>query len=94
MSATVLLPGVLRAEAGGQSRLGLELPPEATLRTVLDDLAAAHPRLDRRLRDERGALRRYINLYVNGEECRTLSGLDTAVPAGAELQILPSIAGG
>jgi sulfur-carrier protein len=91
---TVLLPGVLRAEAGGVSRLTLELPDEACLRNALDALATAHPRLDRRIRDERGTLRRYVNVYVNGEECRVLAGMDTALAGGCELQIIPSVAGG
>jgi sulfur-carrier protein len=94
MPLTVLLPGALRADAGGAGRLGLDLPPDATLRAALDTLAATYPRLDRRLRDEQGLLRRYVNLYINGEECRALAGLDTTIPANAELQILPSIAGG
>ncbi|BCJ34693.1 molybdopterin synthase sulfur carrier subunit [Actinocatenispora thailandica] len=94
MSVTVLLPGVLRADAGGSGHLSLELPPGATLRVALDQLAARHPRLDRRLRDDQGALRRYVNLYVDGAECRGLAGLDTPVPAGAELHVIPSVAGG
>lgn len=94
MPITVLLPGALRADAGGAAHLGLDLPPDATVRAVLDALATTYPRLDRRLRDEQGVLRRYVNLYVNGEECRALAGLETAIPANAELQILPSIAGG
>lgn len=94
MSCTVLLPGVLRADAGGAAHLGLDLSADATLRAALDALADGYPRLARRLRDERGGLRRYVNVYVNGEECRTLSDLDTPLPPGAEVQILPSIAGG
>ncbi|GIL28373.1 ubiquitin-like small modifier protein 1 [Actinocatenispora comari] len=94
MAVTVLLPGVLRADAGGFGHLSLDLPPDATLRGALDQLAASYPRLDRRLRDERGTLRRYVNLYVNGAECRGLAGLDTPVPAGAELHVIPSVAGG
>lgn len=94
MAVTVLLPGVLRADAGGAGHLSLDLPPDATLRVALDAMAASYPRLDRRLRDERGALRRYVNVYVNGEECRVLSGLDTSVPVGAEVQVIPSVAGG
>jgi len=94
MQVTVLVPGVLRADAGGASRLDVEVQEGATLGTVLDRLAADHPRLDRRLRDEQGVLRRYVNLYVDGEECRRLSGPDTVLRGGAELQILPSVAGG
>lgn len=91
---TVLLPGVLRADAAGASRLRVEPAKGATLRGVLDLLADAHPRLDRRLRDERGSLRRYVNVYVDGEECRVLGGLDTVLGDNTELQIIPSVAGG
>ncbi|MEV4538403.1 MoaD/ThiS family protein [Asanoa sp. NPDC049518] len=89
---TILLPGVLRAEAAGQSRLTVDA--NGSLRTVLDAVAASWPRLDRRLRDERGALRRYVNIYVDGDDCRRSGGLDTPVRAGAEIQVLPSVAGG
>ncbi|GAA3510541.1 MoaD/ThiS family protein [Actinocatenispora rupis] len=94
MPVTVRIPGVLRADAGGAAHLDLDLPPDVPLSSALDALAAAHPRLARRLRDERGTLRRYVNLYVNGEECRALAGLDTPLPADAEVQVLPSVAGG
>ena len=43
---------------------------------------------------EDGELRRFVNLYLNGEDVRFLDGLATAVPAGAELTILPAVAGG
>ena len=94
MQVTVLVPGVLRGDAGGASRLDVEVQEGVTLGALLDRLAAEHPRLDRRLRDEQGVLRRYINLYVDGEECRRLAGPDTVLKGGAELQILPSVAGG
>jgi molybdopterin converting factor small subunit len=94
-AVTVLVPGALRAETGGQGRLQVELPDAGpTLRAVLDAVAASHPRLARRIRDERGVLRRYVNVYVDGEDCRHLADQDTPVTAGAEIQVLPSIAGG
>ncbi|MEV1146454.1 MoaD/ThiS family protein [Micromonospora sp. NPDC049799] len=89
---TVLLPGPLRGEAGGASRL--TVTAAGTLRAVLDEVAGEWPRLGRRIRDERGELRRYVNVYVDGEDCRHLGGLDTPVPADAEVQVLPSVAGG
>jgi molybdopterin synthase sulfur carrier subunit len=92
VTITLVLPAVLRAEAGGAGRLDLEAP--GTLGAVLDEVATRWPRLERRIRDERGELRRYVNVYVNGEDCRGLSGQATAVPAGAEIQVLPSVAGG
>jgi molybdopterin synthase sulfur carrier subunit len=89
---TVLVPGVLRGEAGGASRLSL--PSSGTLGEVLDELGRRWPRLERRIRDEQGQIRRYVNVFVDGEECRRLAGLDTAVGDGAEIQLLPSVAGG
>ncbi|SNT65342.1 Molybdopterin converting factor, small subunit [Asanoa hainanensis] len=89
---TILLPGVLRAEADGQSSLTVDAT--GSLRAVLDAVAATWPRLDRRLRDEQGAVRRYVNIYVDGEDCRRSGGLETEVPPGAEIQVLPSVAGG
>ncbi|MEU7844954.1 ubiquitin-like small modifier protein 1 [Micromonospora sp. NPDC049114] len=89
---TVLLPGPLRGEAGGASRLSVDAC--GTLGAVLDELAADHPRLARRIRDERGELRRYVNVYVDGEDCRHSGGLATPVGKGAQVQVLPSVAGG
>jgi molybdopterin synthase sulfur carrier subunit len=57
-------------------------------------LAAEHPVFDRRVRDETGALRRHVNVYVDGEEIRRLSGLQTPVSAGAEVMVIQSVAGG
>ena len=78
---TVLVPGVLRADAGGAARLDVEAA--GTLGGVLDEMGARWPRLARRLRDEQGELRRYVNIYVDGEDCRRLAGLATPVADGA-----------
>jgi len=88
----VYVPGVLRAEVDGASKL--ELEPAGTLGELLDAVGAKWPRLHRRLRDERGQLRQYVNVYVDGEDCRRLDGLATRVRDGAEIQVLPSVAGG
>lgn len=90
--ATLLIPGVLRAEAGGATRLEVEAC--GSVRAVLDELADRCPRLERRLRDEAGQLRRYVNVYVDGEDVRRLAGQDTPVTERAEVRILPSVAGG
>ncbi|MET9227449.1 MoaD/ThiS family protein [Lentzea sp. NPDC003310] len=94
MKVKVLIPGVLRTAADGNASLDVEVPDPATLGAALDALATTYPLLDRRLRDEQAGLRRYVNFYVNGEECRRLAGPATPLPAGAEIQILPSVAGG
>lgn len=99
MAVIVQVPAALRTDSGGVGRIEVTLPasPEptsATLGRVLDEVASRHPRLGRRLRDERGDLRRYVNIFVDGEECRRLAGLATVLGDGAEVLILPSVAGG
>jgi molybdopterin synthase sulfur carrier subunit len=89
---TVLVPAALRTECDGAGRL--EVPARPRLADVLDEVRERWPRLERRLRDERGELRRYVNVYVDGDDCRSLDGLATPVPAGAEVQVIPSVAGG
>ncbi len=92
MSAVVVVPGVLRGESGGAGRLEVTAP--GTLGAVLDELARRWPRLERRIRDEQGQLRRYVNVYIDGEDCRALAGQDSAVAPGAEIYVMPSVAGG
>ncbi|WP_017600796.1 ubiquitin-like small modifier protein 1 [Nocardiopsis lucentensis] len=94
MRVTVHLPGLLRADADGAAHVPVEVDDGTGLRDVLNALTARHPGLDRRIRDERGALRRYVNVFVNGDECRGIGGLDAPVPDGADVRLLPSVAGG
>ena len=94
MTVQVLLPRLLADCTGGRTAVALDLPAPSTVGAVLDALAAAHPVFDRRVRDETGALRRFVNVYVDGEEVRRLAGLDTCVPAGAEVMVVQSVAGG
>jgi molybdopterin converting factor small subunit len=93
VSVTVLLPGVLAEVAGGSRRLRYD-PAPTDIGALLDALAVDHPLLARRLRDETGALRRHVNVYVDGEDVRGQQGLRTPLPMGAEIQVLPSVAGG
>jgi molybdopterin converting factor small subunit len=92
MTVTLLLPGMLRGEVEGASTL--HVGGSGTLAEVLDEIGRNWPRLERRLRDEQGQLRRYVNIYINGEECRFVGGLGAAVGDGAEIQVLASVAGG
>ncbi|MCU1615016.1 MAG: putative molybdopterin synthase related protein [Frankiales bacterium] len=93
MSVEVVLPGALADLAGGARHLAVDLPG-ATLGDLLDELAVRHPLLDRRLRDETGTLRRFVNVYVDGEDVRYEGMLAAAVRDGAVVQVLPSVAGG
>ncbi|WP_324276582.1 ubiquitin-like small modifier protein 1 [Blastococcus brunescens] len=93
MSVQVVLPGVLASLAGGARHLDVE-PAGGTLADLLDALAAEHPMLARRIRDETGQVRRFVNVYVDGDDVRFQGGLVTPVRDGAEVQVLPSVAGG
>jgi molybdopterin converting factor small subunit len=92
VSTTVLVPSVLRGEVDGASRLTMEAA--GTLGAVFDELAVRWPRLERRIRDEQGELRKYVNVYVDGEDCRQVGGLTAPVRDGAQIEVLPSVAGG
>lgn len=90
----ILLPSVLQPLVGGQSVLVAVVDGAETVGTVLESLTAAYPVLARRLRDETGALRRFVNIYVDGDEVRRLRGLQTPVRGGQEMLIVQSVAGG
>ncbi len=90
----VAVPGVLRQYTGGAASVPVEHSDGAPLSAVLDTLAASCPGIGQRIRDERGELRRFVNVYVDGEDARRLAGLGTPVPAAAEVRIVPSVAGG
>jgi len=61
---------------------------------VLDALDAAHPGIGERLRDDTGQLRRFVNVFVNGQNVRDGDGVDTRLSAGDEVGIIPAMAGG
>ena len=88
--ATVRIPPTLRAETGGEREV--EAAGE-TLREVLDDLTRRHPDLEARIYAD-GGLARFVNAYVDGEDVRTLDGLDTAVGERSLVILLPAMAGG
>jgi molybdopterin converting factor small subunit len=91
---TIVLPSVLQPLAGGQSILTAPAEGAATVERLLDTVTGDYPALSRRLRDETGSVRRYVNIYVNGNEIRRLQGLATPVEPGEELLIMQSVAGG
>jgi molybdopterin converting factor small subunit len=87
------LPAVLADLADGVRLLEVEGAP-TTLGAMFDAVALTHPVLERRIRDETGAVRRFVNVYVDGTDARHLDGLDTPLPVDAEVTVLPSVAGG
>jgi molybdopterin converting factor small subunit len=91
----VILPGVLRELADGLGEIIVPAGDGTTsLRSVLDAAVLTRPRLGARIRDETGALRRHVNVFVDGRDVRHRGGLDVSVGPGAVIHILPSVAGG
>jgi molybdopterin converting factor small subunit len=87
----VRLAAGLRPHADGQASVEFDLPSPVTVGAVLDALAAAHPAIGRRVRDEAGTLRRHVNLFVGDENVRDEA---SNVPEGAEVTVLPAVSGG
>jgi molybdopterin synthase sulfur carrier subunit len=87
----VRIPPTLRQEAGGEREVALA--ESGTVRELLDALAERFPALGERVL-ENGALAPFVNVYVEGEDVRTLDGLETAVEDGATVILLPAMAGG
>jgi sulfur-carrier protein len=91
MSVVVKIPTQLRGAAGGEAEAEID---GATVQEVLEGLFARFEELRARISDDDGSLRRFVNVYVAGEDIRFLDGLATPVADGAELTILPAVAGG
>ncbi|MEO7434214.1 MAG: ubiquitin-like small modifier protein 1, partial [Candidatus Binatia bacterium] len=66
----------------------------ATVAALVEDVESRHPGLKERICDDAGKVRRFVNVYVNGEDIRFLGSLDTPVKDGDEISIVPAIAGG
>jgi len=90
MSVNVKIPTQLRAATGGEAVASVE---GTTVAEVLDALYERFAELKARIADDQG-LRRFVNVYVGGEDIRFLEGLETPVSDGAEVTILPAVAGG
>ncbi len=91
MSVTVRIPTPLRKLT---NELDVVSGDGGTLMACIDSLEEQYPGLKERLCDEAGELRRFVNVYVNGEDVRFLAGLETALSAGDEVSIVPAVAGG
>ena len=91
MSVTVKIPTQLRNVTGGESETSVD--EASTVGDVLDGLYDRFDGLRDRIAED-GDLRRFVNVYVGGEDIRFLDGLDTEVEDGDEVTILPAVAGG
>jgi sulfur-carrier protein len=91
MSVSVRIPTILRTYTGGAAEVTAE---GGTLRDVIAGLDASYPGLGGRILDEGGKLRRFVNVYVGDEDVRLAQGLDTKVPPGTQVSVIPAVAGG
>ncbi len=91
MSVTVRIPTPLRKLTNG---LDVVTGDGHTLLACVDSLEQQYPGLKERLCDEGGELRRFVNIYVNGEDVRFQQGLQTPLKPGDEVSIVPAVAGG
>jgi len=90
VSVTVKIPSQLRSATGGEAETSVD---GATVGEVLDALYDRFGELRDRIAQD-GGLRRFVNVYIGGEDIRFLDGLDSQVADGDEVTILPAVAGG
>jgi sulfur-carrier protein len=88
--STIRIPPTLRAEAGGERQVEVD---GASVRDVLEGLTTRFPALQERIWED-GQVAEFVNVYVDGEDIRTLGGIDTPVREGSTLILLPAMAGG
>lgn len=91
MSVTVLIPQPLRGLTGNLSKVTGD---GSTLESLVANLEGSYPGMRDRVMDETGQMRRFVNIYVNGEDVRFMEGLGTALKDGDEISIVPAVAGG
>ena len=91
MSVSVRIPTILRTFTGGSAEVSAA---PGTLREVIASLDSSYPGLGGRIVDDTGNLRRFVNVYVGDEDVRFADGLETPVPAGAHVSVIPAVAGG
>jgi molybdopterin synthase sulfur carrier subunit len=94
MPIQVRIPTPLRKFTGGAESVTVDSTAGATVAAILQDIEGRHPGLKERICDDAGKVRRFVNVYVNGEDIRFLSSLETPVKEGDEISIVPAIAGG
>ena len=91
MAVEVRLPTVLRSQAGGASVVSVD---GSTIGEVLGKLVAQYPGMSGQILTKDGTLHKFVNVYVDDDDVRYLNGLETPTPDGAEVSILPAVAGG
>ena len=91
MSVTVKIPTQLRTLTDGASEVQAS---GSTIGALIEDLERSHPGIRERIVDETGALRRFVNVYLDDEDIRFLQGIDTELADSSKISIIPAVAGG
>lgn len=91
MAVIVRLPGALRDAVGGETKIEAS---GTTLADVFADIDRRHPGFRGRVLDDQGGIRSYVNVYVGDADARGSGGLETPVPDGSEVMVIPAMAGG
>lgn len=89
--ANIKIPAPLRKLTGGEAEV------EGTgknIEELLNNLDTSYPGIKKRLFDEDGSLRKFVNIYVNGQDLRFLNGTETEIKDGDAISIVPAVAGG
>ncbi|WP_026877595.1 ubiquitin-like small modifier protein 1 [Jiangella gansuensis] len=94
MSVAVRVPTILRTYTKGESDVTVDVAADATLSDVFAALDAQYPGIGARVLDDTGQIRRFVNVYVNDDDVRFASGLQTATPDGTKVSVIPAVAGG
>lgn len=93
MAVTVRIPTILRTYTGGAAEVSLD-EPGVTLGSAIEALESTAPGIRARILDDAGALRRFVNVYVDDEDVRFTDGLNTPVQESSSIAVIPAVAGG
>jgi molybdopterin converting factor small subunit len=91
MSVSVRIPTILRTYTNGESEVSAD---GGTVAEVLESLDSSYPGIKGRILDDEGAIRRFVNVYVGNDDVRFLEALETSTPEGAQISVIPAVAGG
>ena len=93
-TVAVRVPTILRTYTGGVADVSVAVGEEATLSDVVAALDATFPGIGGRVLDDTGQIRRFVNVYVDDDDVRFASGLETPTPDGTKVSVIPAVAGG
>jgi sulfur-carrier protein len=91
MAIRVRVPTPLRKFTNGADEVNAQ---GSSVRAIVDDLEKSFPGIKDRICDESGKIRRFVNVYVNGDDIRFLQNMETGLKEGDNISIVPAIAGG